>query len=256
MNKLLSITERRFPETMSFKELVAFDLLEFLKGRLGGEFYICRETRKIKPGIAIEPDTPWDHTVPGMGYECRVWQLIFQTVRYIPTRCLSCWKVVARPRTIQDLFGIRDLQIVMGYPAKCGAEERGYVDGIYSAFWYCNSKEEGLERLEQVHVGVQNHTGREHIPVVLKRYCTEFEIAQGDSAEYKQPPGAVLMEEIVREVFDPICWERAREQPWIIKWHTWYRWMKLAWKHDRANAEKYNNGESFYRQPRIYEKEV
>ncbi|NIS52984.1 MAG: hypothetical protein GWN94_18065, partial [Phycisphaerae bacterium] len=70
---------------------------------------------------------------------------------------------------------------------KCGWEDRDWVHGNYGGYFYCNSKEVGLQRLETVRNAVRKNVDYgDKIDIFLKRYCTEFELKWGDSAKYER----------------------------------------------------------------------
>lgn len=243
-----------YPDDLNFKELVIFDLLDWFDDLFKQGYYIDPHTKKITCVQSIEHDTPWDFVCPDPERRCKLWQAIFTYVKFIPSFCLNCWKVVVRPQSIQQLFALRDLQRLMKKPAKCGIEEREYVPGLYGGYFYCNSKKEGQERYAQVRKLVSERIGLD-VPVILKRYCTEFEINKGDSKDYQQPVHAKDIENVIFNIFDDTIWKPMpdKEQPWYVKLHVYHKWLKWAWKYDRINAEQYNNNEPFYTLPRTYQ---
>ena len=65
--------------------------------------------------------------------------------KWVPSKCMGCWKVVVRLKTLKQLFSLLQLQMRMGRPSKCGIEVRESVNGLYGGYFYNHSLEEGLE---------------------------------------------------------------------------------------------------------------
>ena len=63
----------------------------------------------------------------------------------------------------------------MEVPCKCGREVRPEVNGLWGGYFYCRGLKEGQQRYKEVRELVNEHLSPE-TTVLLKRYCTEFEI--------------------------------------------------------------------------------
>jgi hypothetical protein len=74
-----------------------------------------------------------------------------------------------------ELLDVYEIQKEMDVPCKLGCEPRENTIGLYGAYWYTRSLEEGLERYEQVRALISERISPD-VKVILKRYCTEYEI--------------------------------------------------------------------------------
>jgi hypothetical protein len=250
----------KFPEFDSYKELHTFDIIGAFEDWFNsGVIHIDPETKKIDyRQLSIIQETPWDHTCPHPELRCGTWQMVYKALGFIPTHCIKCWKVVVKPRTIDELFALRDLQYEKGWAAKCGIELRMYTPGgLYGGYFYNRSKEEGEDKYRLVREAVDKEISPD-VPVILKRYCTEFERDHGDSLNYERPAHADAWEELVHGVFHPRMIEEKPDkiEPWYVKLHTYKLWIQWAWRHDRENALKYNDMEDLEVLPRQYHKDL
>jgi hypothetical protein len=148
-----------------------------------------------------------------------------------------------------------------GY-CKCGIEIRDYVPANYGGYFYNRSYEEGMECYKEVRALVSAHINPD-IDVVLKRYCTEFELKFGPSDE--------LEETLERGYFDhpdmgqvkvmPLdeqeVWLRAINQtfdipnsdtpmPPFVKMHVIKTWFDHAWKIGDMTVKDFFEGDNLY----------
>ena len=89
---------------------------------------------------SFNSDTPWIFAALPKDRECGKWQRIyFQRFKILPRGCMHCWKIVARPKNLDELLEARKLQEKMGLASKCGVDLRfsETYKGIHLAFWYC-----------------------------------------------------------------------------------------------------------------------
>lgn len=159
-----------------------------LKPLLEKQGYILRPSdSKFIPRLeSASWDTPWIYVQSASEARCDIYHRVFyNTLHHIHSYCRSCWKVVVRPRTLTELLDLYELEKVMGVNCKCGLELRSTVCGNYGGYFYTRSIGEGLERYEQVRKLVDENISPE-VPVILKRYCTEFELG-GEGIEGSGP---------------------------------------------------------------------
>lgn len=225
--------------------------------------YIDTKTHKITIDSSLIWDIPWDmvNNDPVRHKNCRHSQDLFEMYHMVPPFCYDCWKVVVRPRTHAELISLRNLQREMATEdpdvwCKCGIELRTYVPGLYGGYFYTNSKEDGLKRLQQVRKRIKYNTTIGDVPVYLKRYCTEFEKELGDSAKYEMPESAEKLQEFYLSHMAEI--DFPCQQPKLIKLEVYQGWIDFGWKfgtpEDRKEIEEiYNDGKPLYPIPRTYE---
>jgi hypothetical protein len=180
--------------------------------------------------------------------------------QFVPRNCLSCWKVVVKPRTLEQLFHLLELQKASGRPSKCGIEPRESVNGLYGGYFYNRSIDAGLECYYAVsemmtadtvlaplldEVDDDGKTTR----LILKRACTEFEHAVGPSDKWPEDynsvsPEQAAIEDIVERwvATDDVV----RAQPENVKWNVMRRWIEWAWMHGDPTYAKFTGGKPLY----------
>jgi len=222
-----------------YEELDRKDMLKRVMPLLQkGGYNIDPITGKIVVQEYIAYNLPWIIVKSPKGMNCRMWSTILfnhfaDDMKQPPSRCQDCWKVVIRPTNIVELFGLlalmKDVLAPQVYGCKCGVELREYVHGLYGGYIYGVGLEQGKRQYELARKEVSEKLG-EHIPVILKRACTEFEQKFGDSAKWYVTPEQLLIEKSVYDMFDPKDVEQ-HEQPNFIKQHIMKKWIKYACAH-------------------------
>jgi RNase P subunit RPR2 len=193
-------------------------------------------------------DTPWLHApvpIPGTrenDIDCGLLTIyhnyVFQQ-KAAHTFCMNCYKVVVMPETLEQVHKIAEWQHDLGVACKVGAERRNYTQRKWGAYFYCRGVEEGRERYKMVRKWVDENLG-EHIKVILKRACTEFEQHMGDSDKWEMVPNQEAIEkEGAEEIFGykPISPFQAE----AIKHHVWDVWD--AWDKDNKPPVTYHEEE-------------
>ncbi len=254
--------------------LVDFDVIETFKPLIssGGGWYIHPKTKKISPMMpGLDWERNWMFVNPDPARTCDLFQQIVVRANFIPSFCLDCWKVVVKMHTVAQLMKHWHWQKdFTNDPAfrhksrfcKCGIEERKWVFYQYGAYFYCGTKEQMLERHQQVLEGLQDCFGAKnvktfpgayrkgYIEVIGKRYCTEFEIKLGPSDEYKRPIAADIFEEKIMANFDR---EKInpRQSDAMIE-HILKQWLIFAWDRGDPTAMQFNSNKPYYSEPVTY----
>jgi hypothetical protein len=121
--------------------------------------------------------SPWLTVRPGLQERnCAKWhQIYFKYYGFIPSGCIKCWKIMAHPQTVEQVFEVIKAQekTKIAVEAKVGADIRKF-NNLWSAVWYapwgCSidvAKEVRKEARAQVYnLGLKPY---------LKRGCTEME---------------------------------------------------------------------------------
>jgi len=235
-----------------WKELEEEDILGKLQGLFAkGRLYIDPEDLKIKkPQQVMLITNPWIFTKQAPWMNCALWhQIYFNELKIIHSKCFECFKVVVRPETVKELFGVLEQMEFMGLPGKCGIEPREYVKHLYGAYFYCRGLDEGKYIYQLVKETMEREI-RPDISVILKRGCTEFELMHGDSKKYEQKEYDKKMEALLEEYVDvPIY---TFEQPEYLKTHIKKMWLMFAYKNNDKTCLEYNDGEDYIAQPTTY----
>lgn len=256
---------KRPPKITSYSQINRVNFLRHAGETWRGKNYIDPKTHFIKAETQVLYDIPWDFVNNDWKRHryCKHAQDFFRMYQMVPPFCVSCYKIVVRPRKHSELVKLSDLMYEMAEKdpecwCKCGTEHRMYVPGIYGGYFYTDDRETWRKRYEQARQNVDSKISPD-VPIVMKRYCTEFEKELGDSidTEKRQPEDA---EELQRFYFShlDINQEGLLYQPKLVKINVYQGWLEFGWKfgtpEDRKEIEDtYNDGKPLHRLPRTYE---
>lgn len=211
----------------------------------GGGYHARVEDGKFVPNMpTMATDAPWVYVKVSPGMRCDIYhRILFNVLNMVPNRCRDCWKVVVRPRTVVELFDLYELQREIGVPCKCGIEKRETVHGLYGGYFYCRGEKEGQERYQEVRELVNAHLSTE-TPVILKRYCTEYEIGPGALGPSDVLPDMtddeVWLEEYVTAHFPSIGF--GTPQPDHITANVMMEWVLWAYQHGDKTYSAFTDG--------------
>jgi hypothetical protein len=215
----------------------------------GGGYCLRLEDSKLVPRLpAIGYDTPWVYVQSRPEARCDIYQKVFFGVlKHIHSYCRECWKVVVRPRNLVQLLDLYELQKELGVPCKCGMEIRDTVNGLYGGYFYNRGKEEGLERYKQVRELVDEWLSPE-TPVILKRYCTEYEIGPDSLGPSNQTKDITFeereMEQEVEALFPRIGFGTLQPD-WITK-RVIRDWIHYAYKNGDMTYKEVTAGNPLF----------
>lgn len=220
-----------------------------------GKIYQTAAYTGIHP---INPDVPWIYVLNDPNQHCDFLHDLRGTFGFIPTRCLSCWKVVVRPRNIEELMKLYVVQNQMAKEdetcfCKCGIETRPHVFGKYGGYFYTRSQDEGFDRLDRVRFQVYKNISA-GVPVFLKRYCTEYERDFGPSDKYQQPPEAKKWEALAEDRCVLLPYDDV--QPEQLKMDLIQGWMDAAWDIGDPSIYKLTDGVPLHTPYVKYERET
>jgi len=243
--------------SFNYSKARATNVLRILKPAFkSGMLYIRPEDKKISMRTALIWDTPWVHSGSDSPDDRNC--LMFHSImlpycNFIPSRCQECWKVVARPKTVKQLFKIVDLQQMSDRDSKAGIEKRDTVGGNYGAYWYNNSIEEGEECRKYVRTLCDEFVGRD-VEVFLKRGCTEFEHKFGNSNEWTVTQEAL---EIEKAIMDAIVVDghEDRDQPPLVVEDTKMKWIEFAYERGDETYLEFTDGLPLYPKYVTYQSE-
>ncbi len=186
-------------------------------------------------------DTPWIYAGLPKDRECGKWHRIyFEKFHVLPRGCMHCWKIVARPKNLDELLEARKLQHKMGLPSKCGVDMRSgeTYKGVHLAFWYGPQGDlEGSRDLyKEVRRKVRGALSLD-TPVILKRGCTEMENAFGPSHLWEYTPEMRFMETLLNTTIE--VKELMEKQPTFVETHTLAFWIIYSHRMGDKSARKY-----------------
>ena len=189
--------------------------------------------RRMDGGQAV--DQPWIYQ--NLTFQCVLWHKAFFELisgkTMVHSHCQDCYKVVIRPRSVQELIALEQWQATLDVPCKCGIELREFVPALYGGYFYCRGVEEGRERYREVKRFAYEAAQafglptEQAMPVILKLGCSEFERAIGPSDKYTVTEDQKRLEEWVTEHidFDPFgSWGHSE----VLKESLRMSWLKWA----------------------------
>ena len=243
-----------------------YDVVKMLQPLIDeGSHYYRLEDGKAKIKLATIPhNTPWIQAKGMPGLNCLLWHsILFDRVvpylpfkeKFVPRGCQSCWKVVVKPRTLQQLFNLHEMQKRLDLPSKAGIENRPSVPGLYGGYFYNRSLEAGrycyeivkTAMLENEHLAPLVDEVDEHgktTRIILKRGCTEFEHLLGDSSKWEVTPEQEFIEELINQYI--IDENASIRQPDQFIWNIKRRWIEFAWEHGDPTYARYTGGKPLY----------
>ena len=239
-----------------YRELNAWNMIPRMDagGMLGHGRYVDVETKKLHKFPAIDVDPNWIYTNPNPDLLCMEYHAIVKGFGFIPKKCLDCYKVVVTPRSFHELMLLYELELEMVEEnprcwCKCGTEERPFVPRNYGGYFYTRGIDGGRARYKTVREKVSEKINPK-VSVILKRYCTEFELRFGESDKYQQPEGAKEIEDYFWQNVDIMT--GARKQPEFVIQHTIQNWMEFAWARGDMTVVLYNNNQPLFPPPVTY----
>ena len=238
-------------------QLSAFNVINKFGHMLDQGWFIDPDSRKMTCSQGIDWRREWMFVNSDPKRCCNLYQEIFKACNFIPEKCLNCWKVVVKMHTVQQLWDLWQWQEqwVKGHEhkdrfCKCGPEKRVYVRSKYGAYFYCDSKQEGLLRKEEVKAELSKlfgHIGKFEdglVEVTLKRGCTEMELGTCSSTEYVKSDFERYCEERIMAFID-----RPKVNPRLPKELAEYvllQWFKYAWSINDMTVKQFNGGKDLY----------
>jgi len=241
-----------------YEELDSRDILTrleplFKKGRLR----INSSTCKIEYDKFLPWKTPWVYHNHHPETNCLFWnEFLFDHFKKDmgnpPSGCQSCWKVVVKMNTVEQLITMKDWQKNEEGSCKCGIEVRSYVHGLYGAYFYSRSQEEGLRTLARIREYVYGEFG-DDIPVYLKRGCTEMEDAFPNSHLWEVTPQVEHWESLIN-FWIPYDNIKVRQVPFVEDYVV-KKWIVFAYTHGDETYTKYTDGKLLFPPCVTYEDE-
>ena len=224
----------------------------------GGGYHLRLEDGKFVPNaVSLGWDAPWIYVQTVSDARCDIYhRVFFDVLKQVPSYCRNCWKIVVRPRSLIELFDLYEFQREMGVPCKCGIEKRPTVNGLYGGYFYTKSKEAGQARYKEVRKLVDKHLSPK-TDVILKRYCTEFEIGPGSlGASDKLPeqtPEEIELENQIIDQFPRVGF--GTKQPDHVASAVMSEWIGYAYRNGDKTYAAFTDGSPLFRSTVKYHKE-
>jgi len=208
-------------------------------------FYFSYEGVFKRLAVAVGLDTPWHHVRHLKTKRCGIdHNLKFNRFGYVPPRCMECWKVVVGPRTLKELFLLLDIEKDLDRPSKCGIELRHYTPKHYGGYFYNSSLDEGRGCYEIVRKAVDEHISPE-VGIILKRGCTEYEMALGPSAMWYISDKFWDLDKRIEAIVDPYSPNaEGQTEECLAMVHS--HWIEWAWRNMDKTADEYLGGMPLY----------
>jgi hypothetical protein len=248
-------------------------------------YFLRPKDNKIDFNMRAHPDPPWLYVKSNYRQNCHYWhRQLFDWVldkSKVPTPCLSCWKVVVKPRNIAELMAVYLMQRNLDKASKCGTEgDRDNTDRLYGGYWYNWSQEQAQRRFEEVYLEIQKGLTyeakilgcpikerflvpgdkmewsfgtveiTETLPVIMKRGCTEYEQHCGPSDKWEADEDQVDTETYAASSFvrDPIDFGQNE----MMVSHVWKAFIHQAWQWGDQSYLRFTNGNRLFMPPVTY----
>ena len=233
------------------------DLYTYLEPLINTGGAVPRFDGKFDITLKFDSKSPWEHIKVSEQGRCMfAHDILFNCVAtqlpmgFVPLACQNCFKVVIRPKTIRELFSIREMMIGMDRPSKLGIELRIFVHGLYGCYFYNHGLREGLECYKAVRANL-DAIGMNDTPALLKRGCTEMEMKCGDSLKWTPITGQDAVEKYIRNhlVIGDIG-DGLQPEEWLPHIHT--EWVKWAYQHGDETYKDFTDGRPLFHPYRTY----
>ena len=231
-----------------YEDLSAIDVLAPVHDIIPQLGFVIAEDGRIKPGgnWSFQTDTPWINSKLCGERNCKKWHIYFKHYNMISRNCFHCWKIVVKPKNLDQLFMLYDLQTEYvkkkdALACKCGIERRPYRthSGWYAGFFYtpfATEPKEAAEHCRDIQHLVRKKLG-DLTEVFLKRACTEFEDDFGPSESWEYPEWAHQREDLLDSVWDIPT--RPLSEPEMIRTFIKKEWIRWGVSHGDKTALKY-----------------
>ena len=236
-----------------YEWLCCNDIVDMCKELLqkGGWTFRLEDNKLYGEGIP-SPDTPWVHLKHSHWLDCTTWhRVMFDVIgkklgqQFVPSGCMNCYKVVVRPKTVRQLFALEALQRKLNKPSKCGIEIRQSVHGLYGGYFYNEGLAAGKECYKVVRQAVNDDPELgPNVGVLLKRACTEYEHALGDSRKWEITDYQLMIEDLVNQKI--VRSDSSRQQPEEIQINVKRRWIEWAYANGDGTYQDFTNGKPLY----------
>jgi len=179
---------------------------------------------KIKSKYAIDPKITYIMVKRSDNRKCRLhFTIFFEQMGLLPYRCLDCWKVVIRPRTLKETVELAEKIYDLGCPYKYGYDTREYTFGGYGIFIYNDSLEEAKDRYEKVlELGAPGGDR-----TWIQRGCTEMNHNFGSSSEWKLDEEDIKYQKWLEDTFYSEYSEP--DQPEVVREFIFSRMVRWAY---------------------------
>lgn len=227
-------------------------LKEYLKG---GAMSLRGSDGKFVANLHVDWDSPWIHIRNSYETNCFWWKdIVFHQIVekhlprdqwFVPIGCQNCFKVVVRPKTIEGLFALEALEERLDRPSKCGIELRSSVFGNYGGYFYNRGLPAGLECYKEVRAAVDADPALgPEITVLLKRACTEMELAVGRSDHWEVKPEQMEFETRFQSlIVNDLPVLRQSEH---VKDEVRQKWIERAYDVGDETVLQYNGGQPLF----------
>jgi hypothetical protein len=121
----------------------------------------------------------------------------------VPFGCRSCYKVKAAPPTFRGLIALRGLLEQAPYHSKCGMGGFGpHARGLYAAYLYLEGLPAARAAWRDFRARLDAHPDLgPTVPLVIKRGCSNFEMACGRSDRWSFADGLAAVEDVLAARF-------------------------------------------------------
>ncbi len=147
------------------------------------------------------------------------------------------------PRTLSELFKLKDLQKELDLPSKCGIEVREYTHKLYGGYFYNKGLYNGRKCYREVRAAVDDRIGKD-VPVILKRSCTEYEMKFPRSSTWQITEEQMELEELITDRVEET--NNPGGQPDLVRTHVKRTWIHWAFSNADETYKEFTDGKPLY----------
>ena len=230
-----------------YSELDKRDIIDRLLPTLSRGNYAVKSNGRIESNASsgVVFNSPWLHQTHAENLNCNLWHFfMFNHYQwFVPSQCQECWKVVVGPRSLSELWKLKDLQWKLGIPSKAGIEVREYTAKLYGGYFYNKGLYNGRKCYKAVREAVNDAISPD-VPVLLKRACTEFEMAFPKSSTWQITDEQMEVEELLNDRVEESG--NPSGQPDIIRTHIKRIWIHWAYSVADPTYKEFTDGKPLH----------
>lgn len=160
------------------------------------------------------------------------WDILHRKFGLIPSYCQKqCWKICIKCRTLYEMMQVHEIMTDLGLYGKVGVDERDYTAGIYNAFIYNKSHDEGKKNYQAIVPVIIEQVGHHFKQdwmhsIILKRGCTEMEM-QLQSSQWQVTEDITRQEGFVDNIIKTPDDLKNFQPEWLVEYKV-FRWCAKA----------------------------
>ena len=178
-------------------------------------------------------------------------KFLFQVIykqKAIPLACQQCYKVKIYYQNVEQLVSFKAILEKIDHVSKSGCElDSPISQGIWSSYIYTHGLDMAFDIYDTILNIIQKDPKKwESLRIVIKRGCTEFELALGPSQDWVFENNIAKVEDALLKVFEVRTININKDEIKMKDRSVYINWLKTAHQIGDNSYLKLTNEQSFY----------